>query len=92
MDNTLSISEQKAQQRRIALATLVGTTIEWYDYFIYAAVAGLVFDQLFLNLLAIRSLPYWYLLLLALPFSFVRLGHLSLAIWATKSVAKRSWH
>lgn len=47
MDNTLSISEQKAQQRRIALATLVGTTIEWYDYFIYAAVAGLVFDQLF---------------------------------------------
>ena len=33
--------------KKIALATIVGTTIEWYDYFIYAAVAGLVFNQLF---------------------------------------------
>lgn len=33
--------------QKIALATIVGTTIEWYDYFIYAAVAGLVFNQLF---------------------------------------------
>lgn len=47
MESQLSIQEQKIQQRKIALATLVGTTIEWYDYFIYAAVAGLVFDQLF---------------------------------------------
>ena len=36
-----------ARTRKIALATIVGTTIEWYDYFIYAAVAGLVFNQLF---------------------------------------------
>jgi len=34
-------------QRRIAFATIVGTTIEWYDFFIYATTAGLVFAQLF---------------------------------------------
>jgi MFS family permease len=36
-----------ANQRRVALATVVGTTIEWYDFFIYATAAGLVFSQLF---------------------------------------------
>ena len=33
--------------RRIAFATIIGTTIEWYDFFIYATSAGLVFAQLF---------------------------------------------
>ncbi len=34
-------------RRRVVLATIVGTTVEWYDFFIYAAAAGLVFGQLF---------------------------------------------
>ncbi|MBG6085082.1 MFS family permease [Zhihengliuella flava] len=38
---------EKANQRRVAMATLVGTTVEWYDYFIYAMAAGLVFSQAF---------------------------------------------
>ncbi len=33
--------------RRVAFATIVGTTIEWYDFFIYANAAGLVFAKLF---------------------------------------------
>ncbi|MEW1981064.1 MFS transporter [Citricoccus sp. NPDC079358] len=37
----------RANQRRVAAATLVGTTVEWYDFFIYATMAGLVFSQLF---------------------------------------------
>jgi MFS family permease len=37
----------RANQRRVAAATLVGTTIEWYDFFIYATIAALVFGQLF---------------------------------------------
>ncbi|WP_313811850.1 MFS transporter [Glutamicibacter sp.] len=36
-----------ASQRRIAFATIIGTTIEWYDFFIYATAAGLVFAHLF---------------------------------------------
>lgn len=34
-------------RRRVALATVVGTAVEWYDYFVYAAAAGLVFGTLF---------------------------------------------
>lgn len=34
-------------RRRVAFATVVGTAVEWYDYFIYASAAGLVFGTLF---------------------------------------------
>ena len=34
-------------RRRVAFATIVGTTVEWYDFFLYASAAGLVFGQLF---------------------------------------------
>jgi MFS family permease len=37
----------EAIRRRVALATIVGTTVEWYDFFIYATAAGLVFAELF---------------------------------------------
>lgn len=33
--------------RKVALASLIGTTIEWYDYFIFGTAAALVFNQLF---------------------------------------------
>ncbi|MFF1571937.1 MFS transporter [Leifsonia sp. NPDC058292] len=33
--------------RRVAVATVIGTTVEWYDFFIYASAAGLVFANLF---------------------------------------------
>lgn len=42
-ENTGSTSSVK----KVALASLVGTTIEWYDYFIYGTTAALVFNQLF---------------------------------------------
>jgi len=29
------------------VATVIGTSVEWYDYFVYATVAGLVFPHLF---------------------------------------------
>ncbi|MBE1461351.1 MFS transporter [Kibdelosporangium phytohabitans] len=32
-----------AEHRRVVLAAMVGTTIEWFDFFIYAICAGLVF-------------------------------------------------
>ena len=34
-------------RRRVVFATVVGTTVEWYDFFIYASAAGLVFGQIF---------------------------------------------
>jgi MFS family permease len=34
-------------EKKVLAATLVGTTIEWYDFFVYAQAAGLVFGSLF---------------------------------------------
>jgi metabolite-proton symporter len=39
------------QLRRVALASAVGTTIEWYDYFIYSTAAALVFGSQFFTTL-----------------------------------------
>lgn len=37
----------RAQLRRVVLTSFIGTTVEWYDYFIYGTAAALVFNQLF---------------------------------------------
>jgi metabolite-proton symporter len=36
-----------AQVRRVVLASFIGTTIEWYDFFLYGTAAALVFNKLF---------------------------------------------
>jgi MFS family permease len=33
--------------RRVAMASCIGTTVEWYDFFIYATASALVFNKLF---------------------------------------------
>ena len=43
----LSDAEHSAQLRRAVIAGTVGTTIEWYDFFIYGTAAGLIFPKLF---------------------------------------------
>ena len=43
----LSDTEHSAQLRRAVIAATVGTTIEWYDFFIYGTATGLVFGKLF---------------------------------------------
>jgi MFS family permease len=37
----------RTDRRRVVFATVVGTTVEWYDFFIYAQAAGLVFAAIF---------------------------------------------
>jgi len=39
--------EDTRRLRQVASASLVGTTVEWYDFFIYASAASLVFSQQF---------------------------------------------
>ena len=36
-----------SQRRRAVLASVVGTTIEWYDFFLYGTAAALIFPKLF---------------------------------------------
>src|SRR5690348_1357309 len=44
---TLSDSEHSRQLRRAVVAATIGTTIEWYDFFIYGTAAGLIFGKLY---------------------------------------------
>jgi MFS transporter, MHS family, shikimate and dehydroshikimate transport protein len=38
---------QASSIRRVGLAGFVGTTMEWYDYFLYGAATALIFNQLY---------------------------------------------
>ncbi|MFJ3958157.1 MFS transporter [Arthrobacter sp. NPDC090010] len=41
-------TQMSSEERRVLAGTLVGTTIEWYDFFIYAQAAATVLAPLFL--------------------------------------------
>jgi metabolite-proton symporter len=45
--NALTASEHQVQLRRAVIASTIGTAIEWYDFFLYSTVTGLVFAKLF---------------------------------------------
>lgn len=40
-------TEQQTAIRRVVASALVGATIEWYDFFLYGVVAGIVFNKLY---------------------------------------------
>jgi metabolite-proton symporter len=43
----LSSSDHSAHLRKAVIASTIGTTIEWYDFFIYGTAAGLIFGKLY---------------------------------------------
>ncbi len=43
----LSQADHSAQLRKAVIASTIGTTIEWYDFFLYGTAAGLVFGKLY---------------------------------------------
>src|SRR5919108_5309562 len=43
----LSEQEHDLQLRRAVIASTIGTAIEWYDFFLYSIVTGLVFAKLY---------------------------------------------
>ena len=43
----LSDTDQRRQLRRAVIASTIGTTIEWYDFFLYSIVTGLIFAKLY---------------------------------------------
>ena len=45
--SALPDAEQRRQLRRAVIASTVGTTIEWYDFFLYSIVTGLIFAKLY---------------------------------------------
>ena len=43
----LTPSAHQLQLRRAVIASTIGTASEWYDFFLYSTVTGLVFAKLF---------------------------------------------
>ena len=44
---SLSAQDHQKQLYRAVIASTIGTTIEWYDFFLYSIVTGLVFAKLY---------------------------------------------
>jgi len=64
----------------IALASLVGTTIEWYDFFLYGTAAALVFNKLFFPTFdpmagTLASFGTYTVGFIARPFGGIVIGH-----------------
>lgn len=62
------------EQRRVIFGTVVGTSIEWYDFFLYASAAGLVFNELFFKGLGAQAAVIVSFLTVGLSFLFRPLG------------------
>ena len=43
----LGESEHRGHLLRAVIASTIGTTIEWYDFFLYSLASGLVFAKLY---------------------------------------------
>lgn len=41
------MSDNKKQIKQVAISSIIGATIEWYDFFLYGVVAGIVFNKLY---------------------------------------------
>ncbi|WHY61783.1 MFS transporter [Cytobacillus firmus] len=40
---------EKKLEKKVLIASLIGSSIEWFDYFLYGTVAALVFNQIFFH-------------------------------------------
>ena len=69
-----------AAKRRVLLASLIGTTIEFFDFYIYATAAVLVFPHLFFppgdpTTATLQSFATFALAFIARPFGSALFGH-----------------
>ncbi len=78
----MSQSEQAApnSMRRIALASMTGTVIEFYDFFIYGTAAALVFNRVFFPAMGAAAgtalaLATFGVAFVARPFGSILFGH-----------------
>src|SRR5215468_11978511 len=75
MEKTMS-----AEARRVAVASAIGTTIEWYDFFIYGTAAAVVFAPQFFPLVSplagrLLSFATFAIGFIARPLGGIVMGH-----------------
>lgn len=73
-------NQNKTSMRRVAFASSAGTTIEFYDFFIYGTAAALVFPTVFFPALGesaatVASFATFAVAFIARPFGAVLFGH-----------------
>src|SRR3954471_13701858 len=66
--------------RVVAFASLIGTTIEWYDFFLYGTATALVFNKLFFPTLdplmgTLAALATYSVAFVARPVGGIVIGH-----------------
>lgn len=49
--------EKTKDMRKVALTSLSGTSIEWYDFFLYGTAAAVIFPQAFFHK---TFRPWWF--------------------------------
>lgn len=91
MSDTPNNGHCQQNLRRVVISSLIGAVIEWYDFFLYGVVAGIVFNKIYFpdfdptvgTVLAFATLPW-----VSWP---VRLGVSSSATSVTSWAARRCW-
>ena len=78
--DTVTAAQSERPLRKVVWASLVGTTIEWYDFFLYGTAAALVFNRQFFPQAdpltgAMLAFTTWALGFLARPLGGVVFGH-----------------
>jgi MHS family shikimate/dehydroshikimate transporter-like MFS transporter len=73
-------AEKPGSIKLVAVASLIGTTIEWYDFFLYNTAAALLFPQLFFPTLdplsgTLASFATYTVGFVARPFGGIVMGH-----------------
>ena len=46
----LPTEDAPVNMRKVAVASVIGTTVEWYDLFVFATASALVFNKIFRTL------------------------------------------
>ncbi|TDD56124.1 MFS transporter [Saccharopolyspora elongata] len=67
--------------RTVIVSSLMGTTVEWYDFFLYSTAAGLVFDKLFFptdnpTVSTVLAFATFFVGFVARPLGGVLFGHI----------------
>ncbi|MBO0873085.1 MAG: MFS transporter, partial [Pseudonocardia sp.] len=80
-ENSVPRAGERRDAIKAVVAGTVGTTIEWYDFYVYGLVAGLVFDKVFFPTIdpvagTLLAFSTFFVGFLARPVGAVIFGHL----------------
>jgi MFS family permease len=77
-------------RRSLLLASSIGTVVEWYDFFVFASAAALVFDRVFFPRADARNAVLYSLMTYAVGFATRPLGGLVFGVLGDRFGRKRA--